>query len=106
MKDSITFGLPSKRPSVGGEANDSSGQPMLSVMDESKVYAQEGEDIVIDKKMVPTTKQTEEKGGMSMGPMVTSGWESKDYLAPGKETISLVGKSMGMPEATLGGFAP
>ena len=41
-----------------------------------------------------------------MGPMVTSWWESKDYLAPVEETVSLVGKSMGMPMATLGGFVP
>ena len=41
-----------------------------------------------------------------MGHMVTSGWKSKDYLAPTEETISLVGKSMGVPEATSGGFAP
>ena len=41
-----------------------------------------------------------------MGPMVTSGWKSKDYSAPAKETISLVGKSTGMPEATSGGFIP
>ena len=29
-----------------------------------------------------------------------------DYLPPAKETILLVGKSTGMPEATSGGFAP
>ena len=29
-----------------------------------------------------------------------------DYSAPAKETISLVGKSTGMLEATLGGFVP
>ena len=41
-----------------------------------------------------------------MGPMVTSGWKSKDYSAPAKEAISLVGKSTGMPEATSRGFVP
>ena len=58
------------------------------------------------KKMAPVANKTKEKGGISMGPMVTSGWKSKDYSAPTKETISLVGKSTGMPEATSGGFVP
>ena len=77
---------------------------MLSGVDESKVYTREGEDIVIEKKMAPTANKTEEKRGISMGPMVTLGWKSKDYLVPAEETILLVGKSMGMPEATSGGF--
>ena len=83
----MTSGLPSKRPSVGREASGFGGQPMLSVMDESKVYAREGEDIVIEKKTAPMANKTEEKGGMSMGPMVTSGWKSMDYSAPVEETI-------------------
>ena len=32
--------------------------------------------------------------------------EVKDYSVPVEETISLVGKSTGMPEATSGGFTP
>ena len=104
MKDFVTSGLPYKWPTMGGEASGSGGQPMLSVMDELKVYTQEGEDIVIEKKMALVANKTEEKGGMSMGPMITSGWESKVYSALEKETISLVGKSTGMPKATLGGF--
>ena len=106
VKDSMTYGLLSKRPRVGGEANGFGGQPMLSMMDESKVYTREGEDIVIEKRMALVANKTEEKEGMSMGPMVTPGWESKDYLASGEEIISLVGKSMGMPVATSGGFVP
>ena len=62
-------------------------------MDESKVYAREGEDIVIRKKTAPAANNTKEKGGMSMGTMVTSGWKSKDYSAPAKETMLLVGNS-------------
>ena len=58
------------------------------------------------KKTAPAANKTEEKGEMSMGPMITSRWKSKDYSAPAEETISLVGKSMGMSEATLGGFIP
>ena len=79
---------------------------MLLGMEESKVYTREGEDIVIEKKTALAANKTEEKEGMSMGPMVTSRWKSKDYLAPIEETISLVGKSMGMLEATLGDFVP
>ena len=43
---------------------------------------------------------------LSMGPMVTSRWKSKDYSAFAEESILLVGKSTGMPETTSGGFAP
>ena len=56
--------------------------------------------------MAPAASKTEEKGELSMGPMVTSGWKSKDYSGPVEESVSLVGKSMGMPVATSGGFAP
>ena len=47
-----------------------------------------------------------EKGELLMGPMVMSGWKSKDYSVPVEESVSLVGKSTGMPETTSGGFAP
>ena len=57
MKDSVTSGLPSKRPSVGGEASGSGGQPMVLGMEESKVYAREGEDIVIEKKTGPAANK-------------------------------------------------
>ena len=50
--------------------------------------------------------QKEEKGELSLGPMVTLGWESKDYSALAEESVSLVGKSMGMPVTTSGGVAP
>ena len=48
--------------------------------------------------------KTEGKGELSMGPMVTSGWKSKDYSAPPEESVSLVGKSTGMLETTSGSF--
>ena len=41
-----------------------------------------------------------------MGPMVSSGWKSKDYSVFVEESVSLVGKSTGMAEATSGGFTP
>ena len=50
--------------------------------------------------------QKGEKGELSMSPMLTSGEKSKDYSVPVEESVSLVGKSMGMPETTSGGFAP
>ena len=50
--------------------------------------------------------EKEEKGELSLGPMVTPGWESKDYLAPVEESVSLVGKSTRIPATTLGGVAP
>ena len=41
-----------------------------------------------------------------MGPMVTSGWQSKNYSIPVEESVSLVGKCTGMAGTTSGGFAP
>ena len=67
-----------------------------------KVYAHDGEDIVIEKKMALVASKTEEKGELSMGPMISLGWKSKDYSVPVEESVSLVGKSTGMVEATLG----
>ena len=47
-----------------------------------------------------------EKGELSMGPMVMSGWKSNNYSTPSKESVSPVDKSTGMLETTSGGFAP
>ena len=71
-----------------------------------KVNGHDGEDIVIEKKTAPAASKTEEKGGLSMGPMISSEWKSKDYSVPVEESVLLVGKSMGIPEATSGGFIP
>ena len=57
-------------------------------------------------KMAFVPKETEQKGKLSMDPMVESSWKSKDYSALAKETMSLVGESMGMTEVTSGDFAP
>ena len=69
MKDSVTSGLPFKWPIASVEASGSGEQSMLS----PKVNAHGGEDIVIKNKMAPVASKTEEKGELSMGPMVTSG---------------------------------
>ena len=52
--------------------------------------------------MAPAATKTEEKGGLFMGSMVTSGWESKDYSTLAEEIVLLVGKSTGMPTTTSG----
>ena len=75
-------------------------------MPSSKIYAHDGEDIMIEKKTALAASKTEEKGELSMGSMVTLGWKSKDYSAPAIESVSLVGKSTGMLETTSGGFSP
>ena len=102
MNDSVTSGLPLKQPNVGAKANGFDEPVMLSL----KVNAHGGEDIVIEKKTAPAASKTEEKGELSMGPMISSGWKSKDYSAPVEESVSLGGKSTRMPETTSGGFAP
>ena len=102
MKDSVTAGLPQKSPMLGTEASGSS-EPL---MPSSKVYAHDGDDIVIEKKTAPAASKTEVKGELSMGPMISSAWTSKDYSVPIEESTSLVGKSTGMPGTTSGGFVP
>ena len=102
MKESVTFGLLLKQPKAGAKAS-GSGEPLMPSL---KINAHDGEDIVIEKKMAPVASKTEEKGELSMGPMISSAWKSKDYLVPVEESVSLVGKSTRMPETTSGGFAP
>ena len=87
---------------MGAEAN-GHGEPVILSL---KVNAHDGEDIVIKKKTAPAASKTEEKGELSMGPMISSGWKLKDYSVPVEESVLLVGKSMGTPEATSGGFVP
>ena len=86
MKDSVTSGLPLKQLNVGAETS-GSGEP---VMPSVKVNAPDDEDIVIEKKTAPMASKTEEKRGLSMGPMISSGWKSKDYSVPVEEFVSLV----------------
>ena len=58
------------------------------------------------KKTAFMPPKEEQKGKLSMGPMVEVSWKSRDFSAPTEESISLVGKSMGTPSATSRGFAP
>ena len=87
---------------MGAEAS-AFGEP---VMPSLKVNAHDGEDIVIEKKTALAAIKTEEKGELSMGPIISSGWKSKDYSVPVEESVFLVGKSTGMPEVTSRGFVP
>ena len=43
------------------------------------------------KKMAFVPQKTEQKGNLSMDPIVESSWKSTDYLAPNEESISFVG---------------
>ena len=58
------------------------------------------------KKMAFVPPKEEQKGKLSMDPMVEASWKSTDFSAPTEESISLVGKSMGMSSATSRGFTP
>ena len=53
-----------------------------------------------EKKTIFVPLKTEQKGELSMDLMVESSWKSKDYLTLVGKSMSLVGKSMGMLEAT------
>ena len=53
-----------------------------------------------EKKTAFMPLKTEQKGKLSMDPMVESSRKSTDYLVLPKESILLVGKSTGMPSTT------
>ena len=104
VKESVTSGLPTQEHGEGVEASGLTGRPAVPKFKFGGSFvAGDGSTKNVEKTtLVP---QKEEKGELSMGPMVTSGWKSKDYSDPVEESISLVGKSMGKPETTAGGFA-
>ena len=102
MKDSVTSGLPAREHGEGVEASGLSRHPAVPEFKFGGSFMAGNGGTEEVKKMAPAANKTEEKGEMSMGPMVTSRCKSKDYSAPAEETISLVDKSTGMPEATLG----
>ena len=87
------------------EASGSTGQPAVPEFEfEGSFMA--GDVSTDDLGKTALMPQKGEKGELSMGPMVTSGEKSKDYSAPAEESVSLVGKSTGMPATTSGGFTP
>ena len=89
----------------GIEAIGLGGHPTIPQLKFGLSHAVEdgGTDDVGKTALVPPKS---EKGELLMGPMVTSGWKSKDYSAPTKESKPLVGKSTRMPETTSRGFVP
>ena len=56
--------------------------------------------------MAPVANKIEQKVKLVMDPMLQTLWKSKEYSTPTKESVSLVGKSTGMPGTTSGGFTP
>ena len=68
----------------------------------SHVAKDENTDDVGKTALLPPKSERRE---VSMDLIVMSGWKSEDYSAPAKESVSLVGKSMGLPKTTSGGFA-
>ena len=105
VKDSVTSGLFAHGSTEGREAGGSSGHPAAPqfAFGGSFVASHGGTEDMAKTALVP---EKEEKGELSLGPMVTSGWKSKDYSAPAEESVSLVGKSTVLPETTSGGYAP
>ena len=105
VKDFVGSRLPAQEPGEGVEANGSTGRPAVSEFKFGGSFmAGDGSTEDVGKTALVPPK--EEKGKLMMGPMVTSGWKSKDYSGLAEESVSLVGKSTGMPETTLWGFAP
>ena len=105
VKDSVTSGLPARGHGGGMEASGSIGHPAVPEFKFGGSFMP-GDVSTDDLGKIALEPQKEEKGELSMGPMVTSGEKSKDYSAPAEESVSLVGKSTGMPATTSGGFAP
>ena len=105
VKDCVISRLLVQGHSEGVEASGSSRHPItLEFKFGGRFIARDGgaEEV---KKMAFVPHKEEQKGRLSMDPMVESSWKSTDYLAPAEESILLVGKSIGMPSTTSGGLA-
>ena len=105
VKDSVTSGLFAHGSMEGREAGRSSGHPTAPQFTFGGSFVA-GHGIIEDLGKTALVPEKEEKGELSLGPMVTSRWKSKDYSAPAEESVSLVEKSTVLPETTSGGFAP
>ena len=102
VKDSATSGLLAHGSMEGMEASGSSGHPATPQFKFGGSFIV-GQGSTEEMSKMSLAPQKEEKGKLSLDPMVTSGWESKDYSAPVEESVLMVGKSTGMPGTTLGG---
>ena len=58
------------------------------------------------KKLAPMANKTEQKGKLTIDPMVESSWQSKEYSNLVEETILLVGQSTNMLGTTSRCFVP
>ena len=105
VKNFATSRLPAHGSMEGMEVGGSVGHPAMPQLEFALSHAAE-DGSTNDVEKVTLMSPKTEKGELSMGPMVTSGWKSKDCSGPATKSISLVGKSMGMPETPLGGFVP
>ena len=105
VKDLVTSGLLAHGSMEGMEAGGLSGHPAAPQFTFGGSFVA-GHRITEEMGKTALVPEKEEKGELSLGPMVTSGWKSKDYSAPAEESVSLVGKSTVLPETTSGGFAP
>ena len=104
VKDLVTSGLFPHGSRKGADAGRSSGHLAAPQLKFTWGHAAENGSTEDMGKMA-LVPQKEEKGQLSLGPMVMSGWELKDYSTLVEESVSLVGKSTGMPETTSRGFA-
>ena len=108
VKDSVTSGVPARVHGEGVEASESSKHlaiPEFKFGFGGSFMAGDG-GTEEGAKLAFVVPIEEQKGKLSMDPMVEALWKSIDFLAPTEELISLVGKSMGMPTATSGSFIP
>ena len=105
VKDSVTSGLPAREHGEGVEASGSTRRLAVPKFKFGGSFvASDGSTENVEKMALMPPK--EKKGELSLDPMVASGWKSKDYSALVEESVSLVGKSIGMPATTSGGVAP
>ena len=87
----------------GREASGSSGHPAAPQFTFGGSFVA-GHGSTEDMEKTALVPEKEEKGELSLGPMVMSGWKSKDYSALAEESVLLVGKSTVLPESHLRGF--
>ena len=82
------------------EASGSSGPLVMLIKKQTEVYraVEDAE----EKETILLTKENQQKGKLHMDPVVETSWPHKEDLALMEETISLVGKSTGMPETSSG----
>ena len=103
VKDSVTSGLLAHGSMEGREAGGSSGHPTAPQFTFGGSFVA-GHGITDEMRKTALMPKKEEKGELSLGPMMTSGWKSKDNSAPAEESVSLVGKIYGIAGDHLKGF--